>query len=228
MRRAQPSRLFTPEPRAARGWFETILARAESEASEGRTAAANPDEWTYTGGRDDRRRRARLIGSFVAGLAVPIVLLSGVSLVAWQRSSAETAHPRQTPRAARATPGEPSRWPKNAEPVEAAMREPAGLVLGASQVSMTVMGVEKTEIAVEQEPPSLPPRPARVPSRPDRAQPTLTPMKETFIPEAPRASQEVTLTAPRWRGRDREPIEPSDIVDWFIREYPRRLETGGL
>jgi hypothetical protein len=228
MRRAQPSRLLTPEPRAPHGWFETILARAESEAAEGRTAAADSDEWAHSGTRDERRHRARLIGSFVAGLAVPMVLLSGVSLVAWQRSSAETVQPPQTPRAASGTPGERSSWPKSVEPVEATMREPARLVLGASQVSMTVMVAEKTPTPAEQEPPSLPPRPSRVPPGSDLAQPTLTPMKKTFIPDAPRASQEITLAAPRWRGRDREPIESSDIVDWFIREYPRRLEAGGL
>jgi hypothetical protein len=228
MGRARPSRLLASDRRASHGWFETLLARAESEAAGDRSAPATSHEWRLSPVRNERRRPARLVGAFVAGLALPVFLLVGVSLVAWQRSWYETG---PSPRVARGPVVTVDQRPgglQHMEPVEAVMRGRARTVLATSRASTAVATLETSEARTELESPSLPPRASQGPRPRDVAQPTLTPMRKTFVQDAPRAAQEVTLAPPRWRGRDREPVDSSDIVDWFIREYPRRVEVGGL
>jgi hypothetical protein len=227
MGRARPSRRFASDSRASHGWFESLLARAESEAATDPSRPVASPEWRLSSVWNERRR-ARLIGSFVAGLALPMVLLGGVSLVAWQRSWSETG---PSPRLARGTVVTVDERPgrlQHVAPVEAVMRGPARAALATSQTSTTIATLETSEARTALESPSLPPRLSQA-SRPrDAAQPTLAPVRKTFVQDSPGTAQEVTLAPPRWRGRDRDPVDASDIVDWFIREHPRRVEAGGL
>jgi hypothetical protein len=202
------------------------VARAESEAA-GRPSAVGNDESTDVDADEGRGRRVRLIGSFMAGLALPVVFLGSVALVAWQRSWAESPSPSPAALAAGVPVGEPSLRPRVAAPVEMVTRELPQRPIDAPSAATTAAGAEAREATpVEPEPPSLPPRPTMVPRVHEI--PSLPPMRKVSLPEAPRASVELWGTAPRGRGRDRDALESSDIVDWFIREYPRRLEAGGL